>query len=154
MKDEGQTKKHRYTNYQVDGLDKRTYRDSIFLGNIYDHRNEPCELYVAYKGKQQYYVVVGFKKPVSKLPTKTIQIIDERSADRRIENITFPVGKREIKAELPKSRFARRDANKVVTDIMHDRSIEYADRLLIAEYNVREDAKVKAKVLEKRRANK
>ena len=37
---------------------------------------------------------------------------------------------------------------------MHDRSIEYADRLLIAEYNVREDAKVKAKVLEKRRANK
>ena len=154
MKDEGQIKKHRYTNYQVDGLNEKTYRDSVFLGNIYDHRNEPCELYVAYKGKQQYYIVVGFKKAISKLPKRTIQIIDERSADRRIENITFPVGKREIKAELPKSRFARRDANKVVTDIMHDRSIEYADRLLIAEYNVREDARVKAKVLEKRRSNK
>ncbi len=153
MKDEGQVKKHRYTNYQVAGLDERTYRDSVFLGNIYDHRNEPCELYVAYKGNKQYYVVVGFKKPISKLPRKTIQIIDERTEDGRIENITFPFGKREIKAELPKSRFARRDANQVVTDIMQDTSIEYADRLLIAEYNVREDAKVKAKVMEKRRAN-
>lgn len=90
-----------FTNFRVKGIPNDTYRNPAYLGLINNPDNSLNEVYVAQKGDQEVYVVVGTRKPIEEYPRVDFHLKRKKTGESELLFGFVPV-ERAIKAEIPR----------------------------------------------------
>lgn len=119
-----------YTNLGVNELPVDTYHNAIYMGLITDEDNELCELYRVFKDEVEIYAIVSFEKKKSEYKSSIIQIVNKN--DDVIDQMIITHGKKILRAEIVSNKPLSKETDKLIHEIMNDKTKTLNERISIA----------------------